>query len=261
MEFLISNVFLRIDVLFLVVLRLLGFFVAAPIFSGRNVPTYVKIGLSFIIATLVLSTQDISVVLYEDHLLAYTILIVKEFMIGVIIGFTVYLILNSVFLAGQLMDFQIGFSMVNVLDPLSEIQVPITGNFYYFLVTAMLLAVNGHHTMFRALFYSYEVLPVGQAILGSALVAEYLRMIGAFFVIAFTIASPVVGAIFILDVALGILTKAAPQMNIFVVGLPLKLILGILTLIVITPMFVTVSDFLFNEMYKYMFRMIEGMIP
>ena len=261
MDFLMSHVFLRIDIVFLVMLRIIGFFIAVPIFGGKHVPSYAKIGISFIMATIVLSAEGSPVVVYDNHIMGYGFLIIKEFMIGITIGFTVYLVFSTVFLAGQLIDFQVGFSMVSVMDPLSEMQVPITGNLYYFMISAILLAVNGHHTILRALFYSYRVLPIGQAVFTEQISRAYIDMVSAYFVIAFKIASPIIGAIFLIDLSLGILARTAPQMNIFVVGLPMKLLMGLLALIVIMPTFSTVADFLFHEMYKNIFTIIKGLIP
>ena len=160
-----SNVFLKVDILLLVFVRFLGLFVTSPVFGGRNVPNYSKIGFSLIISTLLLSVKQNITVSYDNHVIGYALLIMKELIIGMLLGFVVYLILSVFYLAGQLIDYQIGFTMVSVMDPLSQIQVPVTGNFYYLLVLILFLIRNGHHKLIQALFYSYDVLPIGEAVL------------------------------------------------------------------------------------------------
>ncbi|NLM14026.1 MAG: flagellar type III secretion system protein FliR [Epulopiscium sp.] len=261
MDFLISNVFLRIDIVLLVFVRFLGFFVTSPIFGGDNAPIYSKIGFSFIVSTILISTMPTMTVNYEDHILGYTILILKELTVGAIFGFLVYLILSIFYLAGQLIDYQIGFSMISVLDPLSNIQVPITGNLYYFMILTVLLITNGHHKIIQALCYSYQVLPIGEAVFNNELVGNYIIILSDIFLIAIKVASPIIGAILILDFALGILARTAPQMNMFVVGLPLKLILGITCLIVVMPLFTMIYNYVAKELFEKLFLIIKGMIP
>lgn len=261
MDFLMSNVFLKIDILLLVFIRFLGFFITSPIFGGSNAPIYSKIGFSFIISTILLSTMPTITVTYDNHILGYLVLILKEMIVGMLFGFIIYLILSIFYLAGQLIDYQIGFSMVSVLDPLSNIQVPITGNLYYFMVLTIFLLINGHHKIIQALFYSYEVLPIGEVILNNELIGYYIIILTNMFTIAIKIASPIIGAILILDVALGILARTAPQMNMFVIGLPLKLIIGLMCLIVVVPLFTMIYDFVEEEMFRQLFTVIKGLIP
>ncbi|NLK20775.1 MAG: flagellar type III secretion system protein FliR [Epulopiscium sp.] len=261
MGFLMSNVFLRIDILLLVFIRFLGFFVTSPIFGGSNVPTYSKIGLSFIMSTILLSTMPDVIITYDNHIIGYAVLILKEMVIGMLLGFVVYLLLSIFSLAGQLIDYQIGFSMVSVLDPLSNFQMPITGNLYYFIVIAILLITNGHHKLLQALFYSYQVLPIGEAVFNNELIGNYIVILSNIFVISIKIAAPIIGSILILDVALGILARTAPQMNMFVIGIPLKLILGLLCLIVVMPLFRIIYDFVYQEMLRDLFRIIKGLVP
>ena len=261
MDFLMSNVFLRIDILLLVFVRFLGFFATSPVFGGRNAPTYAKIGFSFIVSTIVLSTMPTMTVTYEDTILGYVLLVLKELTVGAIFGFLVYIILTIFYLAGQLIDYQIGFSMISVLDPLSNIQVPITGNLYYFMVLTILLVTNGHHKIIQALFYSYQVLPIGQAVFNSELLGHYIVILSDIFIISIKVASPIIGAILILDFALGILARTAPQMNMFVIGLPLKLILGLACLVVVMPLFTMIYNYVSKELFEKLFFIIKGMIP
>ncbi len=262
MEIYLSGLFEQTDIYLLIVVRLLGFFVVMPIFGGANIPTITKIGFSVIVAGIILSTQTVGPIVYNDNIIAYILLVMKEIFVGLILGFTVYMVFSTLYLAGQLVDFQIGFSMVNVFDPVSQMQVPVTGNLYYFLVSALLVLTNSHYTIFRALFYSYKVVPIGGSTLLSNKVFEtVLIIISSYFVIAFKIALPIIGSILILDTALGLMTRTAPQVNIFSVGMGLKLLVGLTILFTTTDTLIPISDYIFNDVYKNLINIIEGLMP
>jgi len=257
----LTDLYFQWDIFLLIFCRMSSFFVTAPIFGGKNVPDYIKIGLSVLISFLIISSLSIGPLSYPDHFLGYGWFVIQEILVGLLLGFVVYIVYNTLYLAGQLIDFQIGFSMVSVFDPLSQIQVPITGNFYYFILAIMILIGNGHHMILQSLSYSYEIIPIGGIFVQDLLLQQYISMMGNFFILAFKIASPVIGSIFIINVALGILARTAPQMNMFVVGLPLKVIFGLLTIWVIMPMFGSISDFMMEQLYKDILNVIRGLMP
>jgi flagellar biosynthetic protein FliR len=262
MEIFLSSLFEQTDIYLLIIVRLLGFFVIMPIFGGTNVPTMTRIGLSVVIAGIIISTQQVQPIIYYDNVFMYAFLVLKEVVVGIMLGFCVYIVIATLYLAGQLVDFQIGFSMVSVFDPLTQIQVPITGNLYYFLVSVILVVTNAHYTIFRALFYSYKVLPIGAAnILSNEVMSTFMAMISSYFIISVKIALPIMGAILVLDSALGLMARTAPQINIFSVGVPLKLLIGLIIIWATADMFKPVSDYLFQLIYENLFNIIKGLIP
>lgn len=262
MDVFLTDLFEQTDLYLLIVVRLLGFFVIMPIFGGTNVPMIVRIGLSVIVGGIILSTQAIGPVEYDNNVFAYGVLIAKEIVVGIIMGFSVYFILSTLYMAGQLIDFQMGFSMVSVFDPVSQLQVPITGNLYYFLIAAIMLVTNAHYTIFRALFYSYQALPIGVSdILSNEMMMTIINILSSYFVISVKIALPLTGAILVLDAALGLMTKTAPQVNIFSVGVPIKLIAGLLIIWTTSDMVIPVSSNLFSEIYNNLFEIIKGLMP
>lgn len=262
MEIFLSGLFEQTDVYLLIVVRLVGLFVVMPVFGGTNIPNMTKMGLCVMIAGIILSTQSVGPIVYDNNVVGYFILIFKELIVGLIMGYCVYIIFATLYLAGQLIDFEVGFSMVSIFDPATQLQVPITGNIYYFLVSAILVVTNGYHTIFRALFYSYKVLPIGGSnILSSQVMDGLMKMMASYFVIATKIALPVIGAMLVINAALGLMTKTAPQVNIFSVGIPLKMIVGLLIILFTLNMFTPVSDYLFQEIYKNLLNIIEGMMP
>jgi flagellar biosynthetic protein FliR len=249
-----------IDVFLLVFVRMTGLFVISPIFGRRNIPTYLKIGISLLMALILINTLKTDKIDYVNNIYSYSFLIFKEFIVGIIIGYVSYLIFTSIYLAGQLIDMQIGFGMVNVIDPVSSIQISITSNFYFIISMLVLLAVNGHHMIIKALFDSYKFIPVGEASFNTALLSDIIRIFGDVFVIAFKISAPVVAAILITDIALGIISKSVPQLNVFVVGMPAKIILGILVMVLTMPVFIALIEVMVSGMDSHMYKIIKDMV-
>ena len=160
-------------------------------------------------------------------------------------------------------DQQIGYSMANVFDPMTNNQVPITGNLYYFSLCALFIINRGHHMVITAIFYSYKSLPIGKSyILGnSGLFFGIINIMVEFFKIGFLFALPIIGVILTMDVVLGVLVRAVPKMNVFVVGMPLKVIAGLATLWVIVPIFSEIYYRIYNLVSELILNSIKVMMP
>lgn len=248
-----------IDVFLLVFVRMTGLFVVAPIFSRRNLPSALKIGLAFILSVLLMNVIEVPNLENYTNIYQYVLLIAKEFLVGITIGYVAYLVYIAIYVAGQLIDMQVGFGMVNVIDPMSNIQIPITANFYFIISMLLFLLANGHHMLIRALFESYNFIPLGTASFGTELMNDILRAFGNIFVIGFRIAAPIVAAILITDVTLGVISKTVPQMNVFVIGMPLKILIGVTVMILTIPMFVNIVESLVTGMGSEMMNFIRDM--
>lgn len=249
------------DAFLLIFVRMTGLFVVAPIFGRRNIPTYFKIGFSFFMALIVVNTITLQAPAYNESIFAYAALIAKEFIVGLTIGFIAYLVFTAIYVAGEIIDMQIGFGVVNVIDPMSNIQVPISSNLYFIISMLVFLAVNGHHVLIKALYESFNAIPLGSAIFDAGLTDLLLSMFGSIFFIGFKIAAPVVAAILITDVALGTISRMVPQLNVFVIGMPLKIFVGLVVMLVTIPMFIFVLDSLFKIMDGSVLEYIKEIGP
>ncbi|MFC4355253.1 flagellar biosynthetic protein FliR [Chryseomicrobium palamuruense] len=237
----------------LVLVRMSAFFIVAPIFSQRTIPSQFKIGLAG-----ALSLIATSVVPFENEIVLdgyYTVLIFKEILIGLSFGFLTALILFMVQVAGAFIDFQMGFALANVIDPQTGTQVPIIGQFKYILAILFLLAINGHHFMINGMLHSVRLVPVGVPEWGFAageLSQFMVTVFAAMFAVAFQLALPIVGSLFLVDAALGLLAKTVPQMNIFAVGFPLKIGIGFILLLLLMPSFFFMLQVIVERMVKLM---------
>ncbi len=219
------------DVFLLIFVRVTGLFVISPIFGRQNLPAYYKIGFSFMMSIILSYTVSFPSLAAYNSMPLYIILLAKEFIIGLAIGYLSYFILTSIYLAGQMIDLHIGFGMVSVFDPDTNIQIPVTANFYFILTMLMFLAIDGHHLLICTLTDSFSILPIGsKLIIEQNMLNFVLKLFGSVFAISFKIAAPVTAAVLIADLALGVLAKAVPQVNVFIVGLPLKIFIGLLVI-------------------------------
>ncbi len=166
-----------INIFLLIFVRITGLFVISPIFSRRNMPGAIKIGFSLMLALILINTlkvQDIHI--QYNNILEYVGIIAKEFLTGLTLGYVAYLIFTAVHFAGQIIDMQVGFGMVNVIDPVSNIQVPITANFYYIMAMLLFLVCNGHHVLIKALFESFNTIPINGSLFGDFLLYRYYEI-------------------------------------------------------------------------------------
>ncbi|MEA4849754.1 MAG: flagellar biosynthetic protein FliR [Clostridiaceae bacterium] len=248
----------RFLVLLLVFVRMSSLFVITPVFGRRELPAYFKIGLAFFCSYILVPLLGDVHVEYSS-LLSFSVIIAREFLVGIIIGFASFLVFSALYVAGQIIDMQVGFGMINVLDPTMNTQVPLIGNFMYIITTILFLAIDGHHILLAALYKSYSILPINGFAFTEAMVNNITVIFAEVFVIGFKISIPVIAAALLAEVALGVLSRTVPQMNVFIVGIPLKIGIGLLTLYIMMPVFIQIMTVIFDRMYGYIYLIIRSM--
>lgn len=230
----------------LILVRVTSFFITMPIYSHRSVPARYRVGIGFFLAWIMYYTMDIPTFEIDA---SYYLLIIKEALVGLLIGFIAYMILSAIQIAGGFIDFQMGLAIANVIDPQTGVQSPLVGQYLYTFALLFLLATNGHHLLLDGIFYSYQFIPIDQYFINfssEGLLEFVIISFNQMFVIAFQMAIPVVGSLFIVDVALGILARTMPQLNVFVVGLPIKLFVGFVVILIVMGVTMTVVGHLFE---------------
>lgn len=243
--------FANLPAFLLVLIRVTSFFVTLPIFSYRNVPTKHKVGFSFFIALIIYFTIPIPEITVNSE---YILLIFKEAAVGIAVGLMAYIILSAIQIAGGFIDFQMGFAIANVIDPRTGAQSPLIGQYLYTITLLFILTINGHHLMIDGVFYSYQLIAIDQLIpiQDDGWIQFVLTSFNKMFVIAFLMATPVVGCLFLVDVALGIIARTVPQLNVFVVGLPLKIFVSLSVLVIGMVFYVMLIRKLFETMLTTM---------
>ncbi len=247
----------QIGFFLLIFVRITGIFIMAPVFGSKNVNKYIKAGLALIITYILFPLTFNSAVIIPEHFLPYLFIVLGELIVGLIIGFVSSLVFSAIQMSGQLLDMQIGFGVINIIDPQSGGQVPLIGNFKYILALIIFLATNGHHVLLSALFASFKLIPVTGVIVHTTLTEFIVNMVSGTFVIALKISMPILITIIITDIALGILARTMPQMNIFVVGVPGKILVGLFVLSLALPFYIIFLEMAFNGMYKDIFQLLS----
>lgn len=245
-----------IPVFLLVFVRVAAFFVTLPLFSYRTIPMPFKIGFSFFLAfTLVYAIDTSGFVMNE----LYIFYLLKEIIVGLFIGLIAYIILSAVQIAGGFIDFQMGFAIANVVDPQTGAQSPIIGQYFYIFALLFLLSVDGHYLLIDGIFNSYHFIPIESFIpFQDGDIADFIiRSFSEMFLIAFQMAIPIVGCLFLVDIALGIVARTVPQLNVFVVGLPLKIFVSFVILLLFLALYITLAKNLFHTMFNTMHELMK----
>ena len=226
MEFL-NIPFKALNAFFLISIRVGIILYVFPFFSAKVIPQLSKVGLTFIIALILYPVVAIPPVEFPATIPGVFLLVMAELIAGAILGFMVQLFFEGVRIMGQLVGFQTGFSIANVIDPQNGIQVSILSNMAYLMVVVLFLLLNGHHILLNALRESFDIIRIGGVGLKKPLLSEIVSHSGSMFVIGLKIGAPAIAALLFVKVVFGLVTKLIPQMNIMIVAFPLQIVIGL----------------------------------
>ncbi|MGC8653630.1 MAG: flagellar biosynthetic protein FliR [Candidatus Kryptoniota bacterium] len=224
----------------MVLIRILALFGTAPMFSNRAIPSIVKVWAGAFVAFALfplVAVQSGEISLDTGSLIVHAF---QEFMIGASIGFSLSVLFSGVIYAGDLIGVDIGFSVSSLIDPQNGVSAPVIGQIQYIVAVFVFLILNGHFFLLQALKASYRVVPIAEMKITGGAVGAMVRITGMVFVTAIKIGAPVLIALFLTDVLMGIIARMVPQINVFFVGLPLKIGVGLVMLAVSMPFFVYV---------------------
>lgn len=216
-------------------LRVLGMFSVAPIFSLRSIPMRAKVGLALLVAISAQGVLADQPVIGLDNPQALGA-VLQQVGVGLSIGFSVKLVFACVELAGELMGLQMGLNFASFFDPTTGGQTSAVSSFLGYVATLLFVVVNGHLMLLMAVIKSFEVFPVDGNFL-EVLHRVRIHELGAdLFASALWIALPVIGLLLFVNLMLGVISRVAPQMNIFAVGFPVTLSVGLLGVTLVAPM-------------------------
>ena len=220
--------------LFLIFVRILAVFMSTPIFNSRSIPTLAKIGLAGLLSIIFLPLLDIpsgaGLTVLPTNTLSLVLMIAQEVLVGVLIGFVTGLVFTTVSIAASMMSLQVGFRSANLFDPFINTPTSALEQFYTLLAIALFLNINGHHWFIQALARTFQVLPLGSFVLDQITIERLVMFTGEIFISATRIALPVMGTLLLTDLGLGLIARAVPQIQVFFLGLPVKIGLGLVTL-------------------------------
>jgi flagellar biosynthetic protein FliR len=248
----------QLEIFLLILMRMASFVYAAPFFNTTGVPQRTKIGFSFVLSILVYSMNMDMVVSYNG-VIEYAVLVIKEVAVGILLGAVTSFCVQIIMLSGKIIDMDIGISMAQIYDPTTRMQVGIMGNLYYYLLLLMLIISGLYRYLVSAIVETYNAVPIGQVKFSTTIYTDILKFLAEYFVIGFRIALPVFAVMLLLNCVLAILAKVAPQMNMFVIGIQLKLCIGIVVIYFTIVMLPAVSNFIYEEIVQMFASLVRGM--
>ncbi len=251
----------ELEYFLLVFVRIATFVFAAPFFSQKGVPNTVKIGLSVFIAYVMYAFIQPHVYPEYNSIVGYAVIVMKEVAVGLFIGTGAQLCTSIVLFAGKIIDMEIGLSMANVLDPTTNQQSAITGVLLQYGVTLILYITGLHRYLLKALMETFTLIPIGGAVIHTEdLLTTVVGFLSDYIIIGFRICLPVFATMLLMNIVLGLLAKLAPQLNMFSVGIQLKLLAGLGVLFVTIGMLPNICSFITEQMQYMMVSIVEGMM-
>ena len=244
----------------LVLVRMASFIAAAPFFSMRGVPRQVKVSLALFLALIVYHiTPGYSVPEYHS-VIGYSVLVIREAIAGIVIGLGANICTMITTFAGRIADMEMGLSMVQLFDPMTNESMGFTGTLYQYAIMLIMMVTYMHHFFLRAIVETYTLIPIGQASFSSEkFMTSIVQFMVDYLLIAFQICLPIVASIMILNSVLGVLAKSAPQINMFSVGIQIKILVGLSILMITIGVLPSVSEYINREMRVMVTAMVESM--
>ncbi|MBI5183078.1 MAG: flagellar type III secretion system protein FliR [Nitrospinae bacterium] len=231
----------------------------APIFGSRNVPLQMKVGLTFILSIIVYPMVKVNLNHIPEGIFPMAILMIGEIFIGITIGFITMLIFAGIQLAGNVVGFQMGFDIVNIIDPSTTSQISIIAQLQNIIALLIFLSINAHHLFIKAIIDSFELIPPLGSHFNGALIAMIVSLAGDIFEIAVKVGAPIMATLLFTSVAMGLIARTVPEMNVFIVGFPLKIAVGLLMIGVSLPFFSILLKGIFDGMGRDMYKLLRLM--
>lgn len=247
----------QFETLLLVFIRTSAMLFVFPIFSARQIPLLVRFGLAALVSFVLYRAMPTMAPLPNTGALVAAV--VSQIVLGIIVGFVAYLVFMGIQFAGEILDIQIGFAVANVISPQTQQQVTVLGELELTLATLVFLISNSHLLMLQGIGGSFNLVPLPYITLDPSVASNVVAFLEMAFLIVFQIAAPAAVALFVVNVALGLMARVAPQMNVFVVGFPLQIGVGLFMLAVSVPLLAAVAPQLFSDSARHMDAVMRGM--
>lgn len=232
----------------LVLSRVAGIFAALPVFGGRTIPLRIKLITVFMITLVCFPTLSVALPEVPPNAFSFALLIISEVMVGLTLAFITQIIFAAVEFSGQIIGMQMGLTISSIIDPSQGTQTQTMSVLQTLFATLMFLSLNIHHVFIRAIMDSFKVIPLGGWHLSGELVNFLVIRTADIFIIGIRLAAPVMAALLLTTVALGIMARAFPQMNIFMISMPLNIGLGLVIMGMTLTIFFHVLNISFGNL-------------
>jgi flagellar biosynthetic protein FliR len=248
--------FAQFETFMLVLVRVSVILFMLPLFSSSQVNQMVRFGLGLAVTFVVWHTVPTVAPLDLGGL---TAAVFSQALVGFVFGFTAFLVFVGIQFAGEVMDLQVGFSIVNVINPLTSQNVSVLGEFQLALASLIYLTANAHHALFQGLAGSFNLIPLPFAGVTPLLVHDVTGFFSQAFFMVFQIAGPIGIALFLTNIGLALMTRVAPQLNVFAVGFPLQIMIGLTMMIISLPLLEVVLPQVFSQTPRELDAVLRAM--
>jgi flagellar biosynthetic protein FliR len=242
----------------LIMMRVSPILFMMPILSSSAMPNLLKISLMLAVSLLLLPLVKIDLRLFPSDPYQFGLFMIAELMVGFVLGLSINLIFAGIQLAGELAGYQMGLAMATILDPQSGMDTTLIAQFYYLLGLLIFLSIDGHHWFFRALFQSFSVLSPGEFHLKMGLYHHFLKLSAKMFIIAIKMIAPIMAVLIFTQIALGMIAKMVPQLNVLMTSFPLTICLGLIFLGLSIELLIPLLKYLFEEASR---GLVDTMLP
>jgi flagellar biosynthesis protein FliR len=231
--------------LFFIFIRIVVIFATVPFFNATVIPRRITATIAFFLSLVLLPVvPPVQVKPEELNMMTLTVILVHEMLIGLALGLAIDVVYSGIQIAGELIGFQMGFSMANVVDPMSGVSAPIISNLLYLVAFLLFFAFGGHHLLIKALVESFSIVPIGDKMVHREFFMAAVSYGAQMFIIGVKVSAPVVGVLLLINISFGVIARALPQMNVFIMAFPLTIAVGLVFtafIIKLLPMFMSSS--------------------
>jgi len=255
------TILMSADYFILLIMRMSGLVLSSPIFGRVNVPIIAKIGLAASLGYMMFTIFPQEVGIQYTTLIGFLLVCAGELLLGMALAYVTNVFFSlTAFTAGQLIDMQIGFGIVNVFDAQNNTQVPMMGNVLNLMFILIFFSVNGHLKLIEMVYLTFERMPVGTLIISPGVGITVVEIFLRAFLLGVMIALPIIASGLTIEMGFGMLMRAVPQIHMFVIGIPLKMLVGIMLFIVTLPIYAGFSERIFNELFLGLEKMFANFV-
>ena len=238
--------------------RLMGIVFLFPYFSYQGIPFTLRLYLSLVIALLIFLSLENRPELELRVPFEMVLLLGKEILIGLALGYLVVLMFSVFLNAGQMVDMKAGLMLSGVFEPQFGSQITFMGQFYYLLALVFFLTLNGHHYFLHAMAESYVMIPLDAAFMSVDIAGGMGRLFANMFYLSFQMVAPIIIILMLMDIGLGLIAKTVPQVHVFILGLPLKIAMSMLLFAILLPVFGSIWDGYLDQFIRHIYEFMQG---
>ncbi len=241
-----------------VLIRVSAVVVFAPIFSSSSIPPQVKIGISLLFSLAIFSSVKQFIHLESLNVLYILAVTLREVILAALLSLTIHFVWSGVELGAQLVGFNMGFAIANVLSPEENIQISILSEFESFFAILVFLAIDGHYVFIKSLVYSFKIVPVGQFVLNVDIFSIFNKITSMLFTVSFSVLAPAILALFITQVVFGLIARTMPQINVMIVAFPLSIAIGFIVIGASMVFTANALVYYYDRAFKYLFSILKA---